>query len=71
MGSIFMEKLLSPLRKNILDKLNGLVQAKRAGNFFVIFLTTFVLLHNYEISMEGYFRHARKRHLDVCDNAGF
>jgi hypothetical protein len=51
MASLFMHRILSPLRKNILNELQNRANTKKTQSWYSIFLTSFVLLHNYELGV--------------------
>lgn len=47
---IVIKTILLPLKQSVRKKLQKLVEANKAANWFVIFLSTFMLLNNYEIA---------------------
>lgn len=64
--SIVMHRLLSPLKKSVLHRLQAMVKENKPGNWYTIFLTCFILLHSYELQMNFIFHHARRRNAPVC-----
>lgn len=51
MSSIIMQLVLAPLRRATLNSLQKMILANKPSNWYIIFLTTFILLHNYELSI--------------------
>jgi hypothetical protein len=51
MSSIIMHRILAPLRRVTLNGLQNMILANKPSNWYIIFLTTFILLHNYELSI--------------------
>lgn len=64
-ASIIMQRVLAPLRRKVLKALEDLILANKAEHWFYIFLATFMLLYNYELSMRHEARYASKRKLAV------
>lgn len=62
LGSIIMQRILDPLRCSVLRELQALVYENKTKNWFRIFLTVFILLHNYEqgVSFQQAFAAKRK-----------
>src|SRR5436190_6955193 len=50
MSSIIMHKILTPLRQTLLNDLQGMILSNKPSNWYITFLTTCILLHNYELS---------------------
>ncbi|KAH8884175.1 hypothetical protein GQ53DRAFT_811092 [Thozetella sp. PMI_491] len=51
LGSIIIQRILSPLRHSVLKDLQSTVYANKPQNWFRIFLTVFILLQNYEMGV--------------------
>lgn len=69
-ASIFIERILGPLRRNTLNALQTLVLSNKPSNWYPIFLTSFILLHNYglQVLFQRQFasrRQANVRYLDM------
>lgn len=66
---IVTQKLQAPLRTKILELLQKLTLAQRPSNWFCIYLSTFILLHNCSLLTEHDVGYARKHGLKVCGTA--
>ncbi|KAF1994401.1 Clavaminate synthase-like protein [Amniculicola lignicola CBS 123094] len=64
-ASLVMHRVLGPLRRSILKGLQDLILANKAGNWYPIFLTVFILLYNYELSMVFQLQFALRRQAAV------
>jgi hypothetical protein len=64
-ASVVMHRILGPLRRVVLEELQAMVLANKASNWFTIFLISFILMHNYEMSMAFYRSFSRKRKTQV------
>lgn len=51
LASVFMNRILPPLRLEVLRGLQTLVLANKSSNWYQIFLICFILLHNYELQV--------------------
>ena len=60
-ASIVIHRVLQPLRKEILRELERLVETHRPEDWYVTFLTSFILLQNYELQMQFQREFARSR----------
>lgn len=70
LASVIIERILGPLRHDTLHGLQGLVLSNKPSNWYPIFLTSFILLHNYELQVlfQRQFasrRQAQVRYLDM------
>ncbi|EPS36610.1 hypothetical protein H072_9850 [Dactylellina haptotyla CBS 200.50] len=61
LASISMQDILEPLRKSVLKQLQDLIQANKASNWFVVFLATFIVLHNFGLGVAFQRRFATRR----------
>jgi hypothetical protein len=64
-ASIIIHRVLMPLRAKVLRDLQDLVLEHKAKDWFVIFLVSFILLHNYELQMQFQLSYSTKRKLQV------
>lgn len=64
-ASLFIHRILSPLRESVLNELQGLMNRHRPQDWFVTFLTSFVLLQNYELQMQFQAQFAARRQSTV------
>ncbi|KAI3570592.1 hypothetical protein IWW34DRAFT_349276 [Fusarium oxysporum f. sp. albedinis] len=65
MAAIFTKRILEPLRVTVLQQLQGLIQTKKKANWFIITLSVFILLHNYEQQCRFHRDFARRRDFPV------
>jgi predicted PurR-regulated permease PerM len=65
MASIFTERILQPLRLTTLKQLQDMILTNKTSNWFVIFLSVFILLHNYELQCQFHRAFARRRRFPV------
>ncbi len=65
MGAVFTERILQPLRNMALKQLQEAMLANKTSNWFVIFLSVFILLHNYELQCRFHRAFARRRGFPV------
>ena len=59
-------KILQPLKRSILRRLQNLIKANRFGNWLPIYLCLFILLHSCSILTNDEHRAAKKYGLEVC-----
>jgi len=64
-ASIVIHRILTPLRKEVLRDLQGLFNTHFAKDWFATFLTTFILLQNYEMQMQFQKEFAARRKAPV------
>ncbi|KAK0706127.1 hypothetical protein B0T26DRAFT_654883 [Lasiosphaeria miniovina] len=65
LASIIIHRILSPLRKEVLRELQATFNAHSPENWFVTFLTSFILLKNYETQMLFQKEFAERRQSDL------
>ncbi|KAH9883308.1 hypothetical protein F4778DRAFT_802686 [Xylariomycetidae sp. FL2044] len=65
MAALFTERILQPLRIEVLKRLQAEILANKASNWFVIFLSVFILLHNCELQFRFHRAFARRRGFPV------
>jgi hypothetical protein len=65
-GRIVLDKIIKPLRKRLLSHLQKLILENKSSNWFTIFLTTFIILHNYSMACAHDCRFVKHRNLKVC-----
>lgn len=65
-ASIIIHRVLTPLRRDVLRELQGTFNTHSPKDWFVTFLTSFVLLQNYEMQMQFQRQFAARRKADVC-----
>ena len=61
MAALFTERILQPLRFATLKRLQEVILANKTSNWFVVFLSVFILLHNYELQCRFHRGFARRR----------
>ena len=66
-ASIIIERILMPLRADVLRELQTMVNQHRREDWFVTFLTCYILLHNYELQMDFQFQFAARRKAAVSN----
>jgi hypothetical protein len=64
-ASIIITRILTPLRDDILKDLQNMMNAHRREDWYVTFLTCFILLQNYELQMDFQLQFARRRNAAV------
>jgi hypothetical protein len=64
-ASIVMQRILNPLRKDVLRILQGTFNTHNPQEWFATFLTCFILLQNYEMQMLFQSQFARRREAQV------
>ncbi|KAB5551077.1 hypothetical protein GE09DRAFT_965280 [Coniochaeta sp. 2T2.1] len=64
-ASIIIHRVLTPLREEILRELEKMVEKHKPEDWYVTFLTAFILLHNYELQMQFQRDFARRRRAPV------
>jgi hypothetical protein len=64
-ASLFIQRILMPLRKDVLTELQSLMDHHRSQDWFITFLTSFVLLHNYELQIGFQAAFAKRRNSKV------
>lgn len=65
MAAVFTTRILEPLRAAVLKQLQTLMLANKGTNWFVVFLGSFLLLHNYELQCQFHRAFARRRGFPV------
>src|SRR4051812_2927072 len=65
LGSIIIHRILVPLREAVLRDLQALFNEHRSQDWFITFLTTYILLLNYEIQMLFQLQFAERREAPV------
>jgi len=65
-ASIIIHRILSPLRKDVLRDLQTTFNIHSPKDWFVSFLTSFILLQNYEMQMLFQRQFAARRQARVC-----
>ena len=65
LASIIIHRILAPLRRSVLQDLQDLIAENKSNNWYSIFLTSFVLLHNYELQMSFQRQFAMRRKAPV------
>jgi hypothetical protein len=60
-ASIFIQLVLVPLRKEVLNELQEMMNAHRPQDWYVTFLVSYILLQNYELQMQFQNAYARRR----------
>jgi hypothetical protein len=50
LDQVIIKQILNPLKSKILQKLTALFKKNACSNWFTIYICTFILLHNYEIT---------------------
>ncbi|KAL9110183.1 MAG: hypothetical protein Q9227_005243 [Pyrenula ochraceoflavens] len=70
LASVIIQRVLGPLRRSVLQRLQDLFLENKSSNWYSIFLVSFILLHNYELQIlfQRQFaarRQARERYLDM------
>jgi hypothetical protein len=65
MGAVFTERILEPLGVAVLEQLQDTILANKTSNWFVIFLSLFILFHNYELQCRFHRDFARRRKFPV------
>ena len=68
LDQIVIQWLLKPMRKSILTNLKRLIE-KAKENWFEIYLTIFVLLHNSEVQLAHARQFAQRYGMSVSDDA--
>jgi len=69
-ASIIIERILMPLRADVLRDLQAMMNQHRREDWFVTFLTCYILLHNYELQMDFQFHFAQRRKAPVSGPSG-
>jgi len=64
-ASVIIQRVLIPLRDLVLRDLQSQVLSHKAEDWFVTFLVSFILLHNYELQMQFQLNFSTKRKLKV------
>lgn len=64
-ASIIISRILLPLRDEILRELEQMVEKHKPGDWYVTFLTSFILLQNYELQMQFQRDFAMRRNAQV------
>jgi len=69
LASIIIQRILTPLRKDVLRNLQGTFNIHNAKDWYVTFLTSFILLQNYEMQMnfQRQFASRRKARVQYLD----
>jgi hypothetical protein len=62
---VILTKILKPLRKKVLEGLLRLFKTKKRSDWVVVFLASYMLLHNYEMIMKAQIEIARWRQAEV------
>jgi hypothetical protein len=62
---ILIQKILVPLRTQVLDMLQGIIKANRASSWFTFYLCIFILLHNCAMITKHDAGYARKHGIQV------
>lgn len=65
MAAVFTERILQPLRITVLKRLQDVILANKASNWFVISLSVFILLHNCELQCRFHRAFAKRRGFPV------
>ncbi|KAL1981852.1 hypothetical protein VTN96DRAFT_2097 [Rasamsonia emersonii] len=65
MSAIIVQRLLLPLRGRVLRELQRLTLQKKPTNWLVIFLSSFIQLHSYELLMKQQRNFALRRNAPV------
>lgn len=65
LGSIIINRVLLPLREEILRELERMVEKHKPEDWYVTFLTVFILLQNYELQMRFQRDFAKRRNAPV------
>ena len=60
MAAVFTARILEPLRVTVLKQFQDAILANKTSNWFVIFLSLFILLHNYELQCQFHRAFARR-----------
>lgn len=68
LDSIGHNVVLSTLRKQVLDGLWKMMASKNPGDFFIIYVTVFMLLHEVSITSRDRFRRGREVNDDQVSN---
>jgi hypothetical protein len=66
-GAIIIGRVLYHLRKRILTQFEELITKKRTANWLTIFITTFILMDNYERIIKYQRTIALERRSSVCE----
>jgi hypothetical protein len=64
-AAVFTARILEPLGVTVLKQLQDAILANKTSNWFVIFLSLFILLHNYELQCRFYSAVVRRRRFPV------
>lgn len=64
-ASIIIHRILSPLRKDVLRDLQSTFNVHSPKDWFATFLTSFILLQNYEMQMQFQRQFAERRRAKV------
>ena len=64
-ASIIIHRILGPLRKEVLRELQATFNVHSPKDWYVTFLTSFILLQNYEMQMNFQRQFAKRRHARV------
>lgn len=64
-ASVIIHRILTPLRKEVLRELQGTFNTHSPKDWFVTFLTSFILLQNYEMQMQFQQQFAARRKAKV------
>ncbi|KAK3936613.1 hypothetical protein QBC46DRAFT_366801 [Diplogelasinospora grovesii] len=60
-ASIIIHRILGPLRKDVLRELQSTFNTHRPQDWYITFLTSFILLQNYEMQMQFQMQFAARR----------
>ncbi|KAK3343499.1 hypothetical protein B0T25DRAFT_593168 [Lasiosphaeria hispida] len=70
-ASVIIHRILTPLRKEVLRELQGTFNTHSPKDWFVTFLTSFILLQNYEMQMQFQQQFAARRKAKQLFAEGF
>lgn len=70
-ASIIIHRVLCPLRKDVLRDLQATLNVHSPKDWYVTFLTCFILLQNYEMQMDFQRQFAKRREAKVCHHSIF
>jgi hypothetical protein len=62
---ILIQKILIPLRTQVLDMLQSVIKGNKAGSWFTVYLCIFILLHNCAMITKHDAGYARKHGIQV------
>ena len=66
MASVIIYRILDPLRHAVLRELQSMVNEHKPEDWYITFLTSFILLQNYELQMKFQREFAARRSTEVC-----